>query len=131
MLSYLSAPLTTGHLYALGSDESVKPFTLLAGLIRVRDAVCGWAAGTAARIRRLNVRGNVRRNQMTTKVLTISIICDGYSGTGYVEGYRWFGNQRKGLFAAVHESAAGTFETFRLYRGMSAFRGNPEDICSH
>ena len=53
MLSYLSVPLATGDLCALGSDESVKPFTFLAGLIRVRDAVYGWAAGTAARIRRL------------------------------------------------------------------------------
>ena len=28
-------------------------------------------------------------------------------------------------------SCIGTFETCRLYRAMSAFRGNPEDICSH
>jgi hypothetical protein len=35
------------------------------------------------------------------------------------------------LFAAVHESVVGTFETCRLHRAMSAFRSNPEDICSH
>jgi hypothetical protein len=35
------------------------------------------------------------------------------------------------LFAAVHESGSGTFETCRLYGAMSAFRGNPEVIYSH
>ncbi len=35
------------------------------------------------------------------------------------------------MFAAVRESGDGTFETCRLHRAMSAFRGNPEDICSH
>jgi hypothetical protein len=28
-------------------------------------------------------------------------------------------------------SVDGTFETCRLYRAMSAIRGNAEDICSH
>jgi hypothetical protein len=28
-------------------------------------------------------------------------------------------------------SPVGTFATCRLHRGMSAFRGTPEDICSH
>jgi hypothetical protein len=28
-------------------------------------------------------------------------------------------------------AAIGTFETCRLYRAMSAIRGNPENICSH
>jgi hypothetical protein len=27
-------------------------------------------------------------------------------------------------------SPVGTFQTCQLYRGMSDFRGNPEDICS-
>jgi hypothetical protein len=27
-------------------------------------------------------------------------------------------------------SVSGTFETCRLHRAMSAFRGNPEEICS-
>ncbi len=27
-------------------------------------------------------------------------------------------------------SEIGTFETCQLYQAMSAFRGNPEDICS-
>jgi len=31
----------------------------------------------------------------------------------------------------VTMSAAGTFETCRPYRAMSAFECNPEDICSH
>jgi hypothetical protein len=28
-------------------------------------------------------------------------------------------------------SPVGTFETCRVHRAMSAFRGNPEDICSY
>jgi len=28
-------------------------------------------------------------------------------------------------------SVSGTFETCRLYRAMSAFECNPENICSH
>jgi hypothetical protein len=34
------------------------------------------------------------------------------------------------FFAALHESADGTFETCRPNRAMSAFGGNPEDFCS-
>ena len=33
-------------------------------------------------------------------------------------------------FLRAGMSPLGTFETCRLYRAMSAFRGNPEDICS-
>jgi hypothetical protein len=33
-------------------------------------------------------------------------------------------------FAAVHESPPGTFATCQLNRAMSAFKGDPEDICS-
>jgi hypothetical protein len=34
------------------------------------------------------------------------------------------------LFAALHESAAGPFETCRLRRAMSEFEGEAEKICS-
>jgi len=34
------------------------------------------------------------------------------------------------MFAAVHESVVGTFETCRLHRAMSEFEGKAENICS-
>jgi hypothetical protein len=34
------------------------------------------------------------------------------------------------LFAAVHESLVGTFETCQLAQKLSAYRGSPEVICA-
>jgi hypothetical protein len=36
----------------------------------------------------------------------------------------------KKVLANPEPSTHGTFETCRLYRAMSALRGNPEDMCS-
>jgi hypothetical protein len=40
------------------------------------------------------------------------------------------GDRIKMLFAAVHESVGGTFETSRLHRAMSGFGGKAENIYS-
>src|ERR1700716_1175021 len=44
---------------------------------------------------------------------------------------RHYFNTGRSALRLSHTSAPGTFETCRLYRAMSAFGGNPEDICSH